>query len=167
METTQLKSFAMSARTELLREVEARLTRVLSAGSHERVEHPRALHQLEDAITQAGGGAEGRRQIVDRAAYTWFNRIVALRFMDANGYTGIGVVSPAADQVGQPEVLAVAKRGQIDPDVVTARDATAVMGLLDGTRDSKLGSDAQSEACLLYTSPSPRDLSTSRMPSSA
>lgn len=146
METTQLKSFAMSARTELLREVEARLTRVLSAGSHERVEHPRALHQLEDAITQAGGGAEGRRQIVDRAAYTWFNRIVALRFMDANGYTGIGVVSPAADQVGQPEVLAVAKRGQIDPDVVTARDATAVMGLLDGTRDSKLGSDAQSEA---------------------
>ena len=26
---------------------------------------------------------------------------------------------------------------------------------------------AQSKACLLYTSPSPRDLSTSRMPSSA
>ena len=27
--------------------------------------------------------------------------------------------------------------------------------------------DVQSSACLLYTSPSPRDLSTSRMPSSA
>ena len=31
----------------------------------------------------------------------------------------------------------------------------------------KLVEDAKSEACLLYTSPSPRDLSTSRMPSSA
>ena len=31
--------------------------------------------------------------------------------------------------------------------------------------DKKL--DAHAESCLLYTSPSPRDLSTSRMPSSA
>ena len=30
-----------------------------------------------------------------------------------------------------------------------------------------LGSNSDSVACLLYTSPSPRDLSTSRMPSSA
>ena len=29
------------------------------------------------------------------------------------------------------------------------------------------GEEAMSKACLLYTSPSPRDLSTSRMPSSA
>ena len=36
---------------------------------------------------------------------------------------------------------------------------------LDGTGDSSLGVTLQS--CLLYTSPSPRDLSTSRMPSSA
>ena len=41
--------------------------------------------------------------------------------MDANGYTGIGVVSPAADQVGQPEILAAAKRGQIDTAVVRGR----------------------------------------------
>ena len=31
----------------------------------------------------------------------------------------------------------------------------------------KLEIDPKSHACLLYTSPSPRDLSTSRMPSSA
>ena len=30
-----------------------------------------------------------------------------------------------------------------------------------------IGVDEQGRACLLYTSPSPRDLSTSRMPSSA
>ena len=31
----------------------------------------------------------------------------------------------------------------------------------------KVGKNANSKICLLYTSPSPRDLSTSRMPSSA
>ncbi|MEI2672306.1 MAG: hypothetical protein V9G13_14610 [Marmoricola sp.] len=44
----------------------------------------------------AGGGDEGRAAVADKVAYTWFNRIIALRFMDANGYTGIGVVSPPA-----------------------------------------------------------------------
>ena len=33
--------------------------------------------------------------------------------------------------------------------------------------DNQLGNDEQSFACLLYTSPSPRDRSVSRMPSSA
>ena len=33
--------------------------------------------------------------------------------------------------------------------------------------DSELAEVIQSKLCLLYTSPSPRDLSTSRMPSSA
>ena len=32
---------------------------------------------------------------------------------------------------------------------------------------SKVVNDSDQNACLLYTSPSPRDLSTSRMPSSA
>ena len=35
----------------------------------------------------------------------------------------------------------------------------------DGAEDGE--GDAEGEGCLLYTSPSPRDLSTSRMPSSA
>ena len=34
-------------------------------------------------------------------------------------------------------------------------------------RSSHLGMSAVATTCLLYTSPSPRDLSTSRMPSSA
>ena len=41
----------------------------------------------------------------------------------------------------------------------------AIAGLGDGLRRGFLL--AQDQACLLYTSPSPRDLSTSRMPSSA
>ena len=36
-----------------------------------------------------------------------------------------------------------------------------------GLGEASSDSDSSREACLLYTSPSPRDLSTSRMPSSA
>ena len=39
--------------------------------------------------------------------------------------------------------------------------------VVDNSRSSATRRGAASSACLLYTSPSPRDLSTSRMPSSA
>ncbi|WP_336705736.1 BREX-1 system adenine-specific DNA-methyltransferase PglX [Micrococcus terreus] len=146
MDTAPLKSFATAARTELIREVGARITAVLAQGSPERVEQPGAVITLERAIAAGGGGDKGRAHVADKVAYTWFNRIIALRFMDANGYTGIGVVSPAADQVGQPEILAAAKRGQVDGDVVKGVNATIVPGLLNGTRQPRPGVDAQAEA---------------------
>lgn len=149
MDTTLLKSFATSARTELIREVSARITAVLAQGSPERVEQPSVVTALERAIAGAGGGDAGKTQAADKVAYTWFNRIIALRFMDANRYTGIGVVSPAADQVGQPEVLAAAKRGQVDVEVVKGTNAATVTGLLNGTRESRSGIDAQAEAYAL------------------
>ncbi|UIJ35078.1 BREX-1 system adenine-specific DNA-methyltransferase PglX [Allobranchiibius sp. GilTou73] len=147
METAPLKSFATSARTELIREVGARITAVLAPGAPERVEQASAVTALERAI--AGAGGDGKAHVADRVAYTWFNRIIALRFMDANGYTGIGVVSPAADQVGQPEVLGAAKRGQVDKDVVKGTHLATITGLLDGTRQPRLGVDAQAEAYAL------------------
>jgi hypothetical protein len=145
MDTAPLRSFATSARTELIREVGARITAVLAQGSPERAEQPRAIAALERAIAAGGGGARGKGHVADKVAYTWFNRIIALRFMDANGYTGIGVVSPAADQVGQPAVLAAAKAGQVDGDVVKTNLST-ITGLLNGTRQPRLGVDAQAEA---------------------
>ena len=148
METAPLKSFATWARRELITQVSARLTAVLAPASPERVESQRAVAVLERDIAAAGGGSTGREAIVDRVAYTWFNRIIAFRFMDANGYTGTGVVSPAhGQQTGQPEILADAKRGNIDPAVVgNRRTLDTIIGLLDGTRPS---TDAQGEAYTL------------------
>ncbi|MDC4232438.1 BREX-1 system adenine-specific DNA-methyltransferase PglX [Actinomyces sp. B33] len=150
MDTAALKTFAAAARNELIQEVEARLTAVLRPGSPERVERFAVVASLEKAIEAAGGGEEGRAKVVDRAAYMWFNRIIALRFMDANGYTGVGVVSPAADLVGQPEVLSLAKRGQIDREVVK-RPAVAdrVIGLLNSSIQAAPGGEAQAEAYAL------------------
>uniref|UniRef100_UPI0030F8073A BREX-1 system adenine-specific DNA-methyltransferase PglX n=1 Tax=Euzebya pacifica TaxID=1608957 RepID=UPI0030F8073A len=146
MDTAPLKSFATSARTELIREVAARITAVLAPGSPERVEQARTVVALERAVAGAGGGDNGKANVADKVAYAWFNRIIALRFMDANGYTGIGVVSPAPDQVGQPEVLAAAKRGQVDQEVVKGTDRETILGLLNGSRQPRPGLDAQAEA---------------------
>jgi hypothetical protein len=148
METAPLKSFATWARAALIREVAARIAVVLAPASPERVEHPSAIAALEKAVGAAGGGEGGRAAVADKVAYTWFNRIIALRFMDANGYTGIGVVSPERDRAGgQPEVLAEAKRGNIDSTVITnKRTVETLMSLLNGTRPSR---DPQGEAYAL------------------
>ncbi|MCI1641323.1 MAG: BREX-1 system adenine-specific DNA-methyltransferase PglX, partial [Actinomyces sp.] len=147
METAPLKSFATWARTELIAQVSARIAAALAPGSPERTENPSVLRALEADIKKPGGDATGKDAVADKVAYTWFNRIIALRFMDANGYTNAGVVSPSVGQtVGQPEILADAKRGTFDPDVVNATTAAIVMGLLDGTRPS---ADPQGEAYTL------------------
>ena len=147
MKTAPLKSFATWARTALIREVTARIAVVLAPASPERVERPQAVDALEKAVSGAGGGNPGKAAVADRVAYTWFNRIVALRFMDANGYTDIGIVSPQAGfDGGQPEILAEAKRGTIDVAVVGVKTREAVTGLLNSTRRSE---DPQGEAYAL------------------
>ncbi|MCG7594582.1 BREX-1 system adenine-specific DNA-methyltransferase PglX [Mycobacterium sp. PSTR-4-N] len=147
METASLKSFATWARTALIREVTARIAVVLAPASPARVEQSNVVAALERAVNAAGGGDKGRSAVADRVAYTWFNRIIALRFMDANGYTGIGVVSPQAGvDVGQPEILAEAKRANIDPEVVSQHAREIVAGLLNGALRSD---DPQGEAYAL------------------
>jgi hypothetical protein len=148
METAPLKSFAAWARTALIREVAARIAVVLAPASPERVEQPSPVAALERAVRAAGGGDSGRAAVAEKVAYTWFNRIIALRFMDANGYTGIGVVSPERGREGgQPEVLAEAKRGNIDSMVITNKRTTeTVTSLLNGNRRSD---DPQGEAYAL------------------
>ena len=132
IDTRPLEAFAASARSQLMAEVEARLTAVLSPASTAREEFPSAIKALEKRIRHHGGDAAGRRWVVEEQAYIWFNRIVALRFMDANGYTSPALVSPdGGATVGQPAVLAAAKRGEFDQQVFGSTER--ITGLLNGT----------------------------------
>lgn len=94
MNTRKLESFASAARTMLIAQVGARMTAVLSPTSAARVEAPTAVRALEARIRERGGGEEGRRHVAEEQAYVWFNRIIALRFMDANGATRAQHLSP-------------------------------------------------------------------------
>lgn len=137
MDTTKLKKFAQFARRALGDQITAKLALVLSEGSAARRESPDAVQKLEAATK-----LNGRESVIERVAYTWFNRFCALRFMDVNRYTRIGVVSPAEGQF-QPEILAEAKMGHIDEDMVPAKARQQIMELLAGRAPSH---DPQGEA---------------------
>lgn len=137
METTKLRRFAQYARRTLLELVENRLQLVLQPDSAARREAPAAVKQLETQIQESS-----REQVIDRVAYTWFNRFCALRYMDVNRVNRISVVSPLDGQF-QPEILAEAKMGHIDEEMVPAPIQAKVRALLDGTAPSP---DPQQEA---------------------
>ncbi|MDK6927468.1 BREX-1 system adenine-specific DNA-methyltransferase PglX [Actinotignum timonense] len=142
METAPLKNLATWARKELIAQVDSRISAILAPTSPHRAESKKAVEATESDIASLG-----RDTVIEHVAYTWFNRIVALRFMDANGYTRAGVVSPALNQPGgQPEILADAKQLSFDPDIVPPATIARVTGLLDG---SILSSDPQNEAYAL------------------
>lgn len=122
MDTNALKKFAQAARTLLIDQVTGKLAVVIDSTSAARREHPEAMKALDGAIAN-----QGKTQVIEQVAYTWFNRFTALRFMDANGYTNPRVVSPA-DGATRPELLAEAMAGN-----VPAKAPPSIAALLEGS----------------------------------
>jgi type II restriction/modification system DNA methylase subunit YeeA len=130
MDTAALKKFAQSARRSLIEQVSNRMNVVLAKDSLARRESPNAVACLEAAIQ-----AHDRDTVVEQIAYIWFNRFSALRFMDVNHYTTVGIVSPVTGQ-SQPEILAEAKMGHIDPEIVPAAIRQRVQELISSKTPS-------------------------------
>ena len=135
MDTPSLKPFAQEARRQLLDQVSARLEQVLRVDTVELREKKQTLQALQEQIEQSS-----KQAIIDRVAYTWFNRFCALRFMDVNHYTRVGIVSPAEGRT-QPEILQDAKQGLVADWLKV--DQQRVLDLLSGKATS---SNAQQEA---------------------
>ena len=129
MNTTQLKRFAQEARRKLLEQVAAKLDFVKSSDTSELRGKTDTLNKLKSEIRK-----HGEEAVIDKVAYTWFNRLVALRFMDANEYQPIGmsVVSPRTAEHVSPEILNEAHRGNISPELKV--DRSEVMDILNGTQ---------------------------------
>lgn len=94
MNDSALKSFCTWARTELIKGVEAQMVRYgitdpvpEPAGSQTINGLPLSPLEVEqrDELLRLQA-AEGHDALRDRAAYTWFNRIVAIRFIEARGW---------------------------------------------------------------------------------
>ncbi|PJE79254.1 hypothetical protein CI610_01784 [invertebrate metagenome] len=131
MDTSKLKKFAQYARRTLQEQVENRLNRVLEQDSVARRENPQTIEELEKQISLTS-----QDQVVEKAAYTWFNRFCALRFMDVNGYTSRRVVSPESGQF-QPGILAEAKMGDFDNNMTPEITQQQVSALLSGAAASR------------------------------
>ena len=136
MNTNQLKKFAQEARRKLIDQVSAKLNYVLTSDSAELREKGTAIQKLKEALKETS-----EDQLIDKVAYTWFNRFVALRFMDVNDYQPIGVqVLSTLDGFTTPEILDDAKRGNIHDELQV--DRRKIGDLLDGRIPS---SNAQNE----------------------
>ena len=131
MDTNALKRFAQNARRQLLAQVSTRMQQVLTTDSAILREHESAINSLKSEIAKRSKAA-----VIQEAAYTWFNCLCAFRYMDVNGYTPAGIVSPAAGFT-QPEILQHAKEGIFEPG--WQLDRNRVMGLLNRSISSPDG----------------------------
>ena len=124
MDTAGLKRFATEARTKLISLIGSRLTFILTEETADLKAKEAQILNLREQITKST-----QQQVIETAAYIWFNRFIALRFMDVNGYTNPRVLTPAFEHT-VPEILQEAKSGNFSDDLAIDRDR--VLKLLDG-----------------------------------
>ncbi len=110
--TSALKTFAQETRKKLISLITTKMQFVLGADTAELRGYERKIGELRKQIQ-----AKTEKVVIEEVAYTWFNRVMALRFMDANGYNAPMIVTPAAGQT-RPEILQEAMGGNIDEELM-------------------------------------------------
>ena len=124
MDKTAIKNFAISARRKLIENVsqkayglgisdkEIKPIEELPDGSRLEINNNyvylnhKEVENREKLIEQIE--SKGYEQVIEEVAYTWFNRIIAIRFMEVNDYLPSGV-----------RVLSSEQNGKTEPDAVT------------------------------------------------
>lgn len=109
--TSALKTFAQETRKKLISLISTKIEFILTQDTAELRGFESQIAKLKSAIA-----SKGKELVVEEVAYTWFNRVMALRYMDANGYTDLKVVTPGMGQM-RPEILQEAMAGNIDEDL--------------------------------------------------
>ena len=109
--TAALKTFAQQTRIKLRSLIATKMEYILTQDTAELRGFELQINKLKSEIA-----AKGKDLVVEEVAYTWFNRVMALRFMDANEYTSPRVVTPGAGQM-RPEILQDAMAGSVDEDL--------------------------------------------------
>ena len=109
--TAALKTFAQETRKKLISLISTKMDFILTQDTAELRGFESQIAKLKSAIA-----SKGKELVVEEVAYTWFNRVMALRYMDANGYTDLKVVTPGMGQM-RPEILQEAMAGNIDEDL--------------------------------------------------
>jgi hypothetical protein len=114
MNTAALKSFAPAVRHQLMEAVTQKLDFVLSA---------RTPDYLTTFARQVGElrmlAQTDRPGLIERVAYTWFNRFAALRYLDAKGWHPFRarVLTAASTEETQPEILKLARTGSLPEEL--------------------------------------------------
>lgn len=75
-----------------------------------------------------------RPGLIERVAYTWFNRLAALRYLDARGWHPFHarVLTPASTEETQPELLKLIRNGALPQELHSHTELARLNDLLDG-----------------------------------
>lgn len=104
-----LESLATKSRARLIGQATGAIQRLLDDPLTEAEDRRR----IEQAVARHGGVEDAARE----AAYSWFNRLTALRYMDAVGVSGTHMVVTPTGASSEPECLAQARVGAFDPRI--------------------------------------------------
>lgn len=132
MNTAQLKKFAQEARIKLIASIEGKLEEVLTLDSSQIRAREEVINRLKTDLEKIG-----KETFVEKIADVWFNRFVALRYMDANDFQplGINIISPAAGrEEGTPQILSDIQAGVFPADLEL--DQQYINDLLNGVSES-------------------------------
>jgi hypothetical protein len=141
--TAALKTFAPAMRRQLLEAVGRKLDLLLNSQTPDTLStYARQIAELREQE------AENREQLLERVAYTWFNRLCALRYLDARSWHPFGckVLMPGAEGETQPELLKLMRAGSLPVSLKTHTNESRLHGLLDGQIQTAItGADPQGE----------------------
>ncbi|QNI82807.1 Putative Type IIC bifunctional restriction-modification protein with endonuclease and N6-adenine DNA methyltransferase activity [Synechococcus sp. RS9907] len=141
--TAALKTFAPAMRRQLMEAVGRKLDLLLNSQTPDTLStYAKQIAELRDEQEKS------REQLLERVAYTWFNRLCALRYLDAKGWHPFGckVLMPADGSETQPELLKLMRSGSLPEDLKTFTNEQRLNQLLDGQIPTAIpGGDAQGE----------------------
>ncbi len=141
--TAALKTFAPAMRRQLIEAVGRKLDLLLHQASADTLST--AAGPIEELRQQE---ATNRQELLERVAYSWFNRLAALRYLDARGWHPFGarVLMPQTESETQPELLKLLRSGSLPAELQPHTDEARLQGLLDGRiPTAQAGADPQGE----------------------
>lgn len=129
MNTSALKAFAPAVRKQLIEAVSRKLDFALAARTPDYLDtYATQVRSLRELAT------EDRKGLIERVAYTWFNRLAALRYLDARNWhpfhLKVLMAASAADTL--PELFTVARLGAVPVELRRYIDTARMEALLQG-----------------------------------
>ena len=128
MDTSRLKSFAPAVRRKLHEAIGRKLDIVLAAQTPDlRTTYEKQVTSLREK------SKKNRKALIEEAAYTWFNRLTALRYLDAQGWHPFNakILMPGAQDETQPEILKMVNAGSIPEELKEPANHRRIIDLLN------------------------------------
>lgn len=162
MEKAPIKKFAVEARRKLIADVTFQLERYgitekgivvpqtstdkelvfdLGNGNTQTIKGERYVNQYRNLVTHVRGFyADGSpkqqlEQFIEEIAFTWFNRLIAIRFMEVNRYIPVRVLSSEIEGQKLPDLVASPFSGDLE---FTDAEKQHIFDLQDANKEDDL-----------------------------